>query len=163
MQARPAVWLIFLSAIFRGPAIQAQTLHLSSVHASPGVEVSINLSLAWRRGHETPSALQWNITIPAPKTRLMEGSPGPQAQTAGKGLACREQSRTAATQTFTCLLYGGREPIRSGGVGVFRLQIAPGAPPGPARIRIDQAIAVRKDATKVGMKPTEAVVQIRRK
>jgi len=48
-------------------------------------------------------------------------------------------------------------------VAVLRLKIAPDAGPGPARIRIDQGLAVLKDLNRVPMNPAETVVKIRRK
>jgi hypothetical protein len=86
-----------------------------------------------------------------------------EARTAGKTLSCREKSRSAERVTYTCLMFGGREPIPDGVIAVLRLKIAPTAPPRPVRIRIDQAIAVLKDATRIEIKPAETLVRIGRK
>jgi len=129
------------------------------------MDVPVNLSLKSPPGKEPPSALQWEATIPIRLMTLPDENtaPGPQAQAAGKALSCRPKSKTAASQTWTCLMFGGREPIHDGVVAVMRVRIAPSAPPGSARIRIDRAIAVLKDATRIEMKPAETVVRIRRK
>jgi len=89
-------------------------------------------------------------------------SAGAEVQKAGKSITCKVKAQTADAQTSICMLFGGREPIPDGVVAVMRVKIAPDARPGPARIRVDQAIAVRKDTSKTEMKPVEAVVHIRK-
>jgi hypothetical protein len=144
--------------------LPAQSLRLSSAPASPGKEATVHLSLTSPPAKEPPSTLQWDITIPVQVMELPgeNVTSGPQAQAAGKALQCREKSRTAAAQVLNCLMFGGREPIHDGVIAMLRIKIAPHAPVRPARIRIDQAIAVRKDATKIEMKPVETMVRIRR-
>src|SRR6266436_5902083 len=144
---RACLWLASSCLAFPPLALFGQSLHLSPTRASPGMQVSINVSLTSPGGKEPPSALQWETTIPIALMGFVDEnlSPGPEAQAAGKSVSCRVRSKTATTQTSTCILYGGREPIRNGLVAVLRLKISPDASPGSARIRIDQAIAVLKD------------------
>ena len=146
-------------------ALFGQSLRLSSAAAAPAEQVSVNVYLNSPRGREQPSALQWETTLPIAQLSLVGENPPPgaAAEAAGKSVSCQVKTKTAATETSICILYGGREPIRNGVVAVLRLKIAPDAGPGPARVRIDQGLAVLKDLKKIPMNPAETVVKIRRK
>jgi hypothetical protein len=141
-----------------------QTLHLSSASASPGEQVTIEISFQSPPGKE-PSALQWEATIPSTQLDFVEQSmaPGPAAQAAGKSVSCALKTPASGTRTSVCILYGGLEPIHNGVVAVLRLHISREAKPGTARIRVDQGLAVSKDLKKVVLDPVEAVVKIRAK
>jgi hypothetical protein len=143
----------------------AQTLHVTSATGSPGEQVSVNMSLAWPRGKEPPSTLQWDLTLNAGQLNLHDENPppGPAAQAAGKAVTCRVKTKTDVAQISTCLVFGGREPIHDGVIAVLQLKIAADAKPGSARIRIDQALAVTKDLKRTPMPATEGVVTIRSK
>ncbi len=109
--------------------------------------------------------MQWELTIPTNQLAPADNNPqpGPQAKAAGKSVACQVKTKTGDAQTYTCLVYGGREPIRDGVVAILRLKIAADARPGSARIRIDQALAVSKDLKRTPVPPAEGVVTIRPK
>jgi hypothetical protein len=143
----------------------SQSMRLSTTTGSQGQQVSVDLYLTSPRGVEQPSTLQWETAIPIAQLSLVdENLPlGPVAQAAGKVVSCRVKTRTATVQTSICILYGGREPIRDGVVAILKLRIAPDALPGPARIRIDQGLAVLKDLERIPMKPSETIVKIGRK
>jgi len=159
---RNCLWMASTWLALWPAGLSAQSLRLSSPPVHAGREVSLNLSLTSPRGKEPPSALQWDIKVPARVIEMPAENPA-EARAAGKTLSCREKSRTADTLTYTCLMFGGREPIADGVVAVLRLKIASAAASKPARIRIDQAIAVLKDATRIEMKPVETLLRISRK
>ena len=163
MSIRVYLWLktVFVSLILSQLTLFAQTLKLAPAAGSPGQQVSVNISLTSPRGQEPPSTLQWDLTIPAGQLALVDDNPqpGPEAKAAGKSITCRAKTR----ETYTCLVYGGREPIHDGVIAILQLRIAPEAKPGSARIRTDQALAVTKDLKRTPMPAAESVVTIRRK
>lgn len=73
------------------------------------------------------------------------------------------KTKAGDAQTSTCLVYGGREPIRDGVIVILPFKIAAEARPGPARIRLDQALAVTKDLKRTPIPDAEGVVTIRPK
>src|SRR6185503_7205361 len=83
------LWVACSCLIFSPAALPAQSLHLLSAPASPGMDVPVNLSLKSPPGKEPPSALQWEATIPIRLMTLPDENtaPGPQAQAAGKALS----------------------------------------------------------------------------
>jgi len=163
--AQCSLWFAFTSLAVFPSGLPAQALRLSSPAASPGSLVLINLSLTSQAGpgsKEPPSALQWEMTLPSRVMELPAENPA-EARIAGKALSCREKSRNAGSVTYACLMFGGRKPLPDGVIAVLRIKIAANAPAKPVRVRIDQAIAVLKDATRIEMKPVETLVRIGRK
>jgi hypothetical protein len=129
-----------------------------------GSRVSIQISLSSPSGAE-PSSMQWETTVPAAQLALTDENlpPGPAAKSAGKTVSCKLKTKTAATHTWICVLFGGQEPIPNGVIAVLRLRILPDARLGPSRIRVDQGLAVTKDLKRVNLDAAETVVTIRGK
>jgi hypothetical protein len=155
---------LWLLAPLPGSALFAQTLQLSSASAaaSRGARVVIEISLKSPQG-KGPAALQWEATIPTTELSLIdkEIAIGPAAQQAGKSVSCAVKGRTDKTLTSVCILAGGQQQIQNGVIATLMLKVPQEAPVGPARIRVERAIAVSKDVTEVPIKPTETVVSIR--
>jgi hypothetical protein len=154
--------LIAILGILPAPTF-AQALRLSPAAAAPGQTAQIQLSLESPRGN-SPTALQWELTIPLQLT-LAEDSPsaGAAAQAAAKTLNCAPRTKSQTAQTHVCILYGGQQGIENGVVAVLRLKVATDAKPGSAPVTLDQAIAVYKDLKKVSLERAESVVTIREK
>jgi len=150
-------------AAFPGSAF-AQTLQLSSPAASRGTRVMIEISLKSPQGKE-PAALQWEATIPSTQLSLIdkEITIGPAAKEAGKSVTCAVKSKTDRALTSVCILAGGRQQIQNGVIALLILKVPQEAPIGPARIRVEQAVAVSKDVTEVPIEPVDAVVSVLRK
>jgi hypothetical protein len=152
----------FLSvlAAFPGSAF-AQTLQLSSPAASRGSRVVIEISLKSPQGKE-PAALQWEATIPTAELSLIdkEIAIGPAAKEAGKSVTCAVKGKTDKALTSVCILAGGRQQIQNGVIALLMLKVPQEAPIGPARIRVERAVAVSKDVTEVPIKPVDAVVSV---
>ena len=124
----------------------------------------MSISLRSPRGQEQPSTLQWDLTIPAQLSLIDDKLQlGPEAKAASKSVTCRVKTKTDTAQTSICLVFGGREPVHDGVLAVLRLKISLDAKPGPAQIRIDEAVAVLKDLKRIPMGPVETVVRIREK
>jgi hypothetical protein len=144
-------------------ALSAQTLRLTGASGSSGEEVSVKVLLT-SPVQAQPSTLQWELTVPSTQLALIgDPQPGPEAKAAGKSITCRAKTKADNAQTSTCLVFGGREPIHNGVIGILQLKIAADAKAGSARIRIDQALAVTKDLKRTTMPAVEAVITIRKK
>ena len=141
-----------------------QTLHLSRATTSPGEPVAMEISFESPTDRET-SALQWETTIPSAKLIFLDNnsSIGPAARAAGKSLSCSVKAKTADTKTLVCILYGGLGTIHDGLVAVMHLKVLPGASPGKAIVRVDEALAVSKDLKRFPIKASETAVTIRSK
>jgi hypothetical protein len=147
-------------AVFPGSTF-AQTLQLSSPAASRGTRVVIEISLKSPQGKE-PAALQWEATIPTAELSLIdkEIAIGPAAKEAGKSVTCAVKGKTDKALTSVCILAGGRQQIQNGVIALLMLKVPQEAPIGPARIRVERAVAVSKDVTEVQIKPVDAVVSV---
>jgi hypothetical protein len=156
--------LCFLTLFVSVPGLTlfAQALHLSSAAASRGALVEIQISLESPQG-TGPAAVQWEAVIPTAQLSLSDVALGPAAQKAGKSIACAVKGRVDKTLTSVCILAGGIQQIQNGPIALLRLRIPQDAPNGPARIRVERAIAVSKDVTEVPMKPVATVVSVRAK
>jgi len=154
-------WLIASIALAPQPALYGQALHLSPAKGSPGETVAIEISLEAPAGKE-PSALQWEIVIPAGQLSFLDevASAGRAAHTAGKAVSCGVKTQTAPVHTALCILYGGLGAIPNGVVAVLRLKVNSDAPPGASRITIDHGLAVSKDLKQVAIGAGETVVKI---
>lgn len=157
MKFWPASFLLLSPAI-----LFAQTFRLSSATASAGEEVLIHLSLQSPSNRSQPAALQWEIELPSGQLSFAKdsASPGPAAEAAGKSVNCAPKTSSAGVQTAICILYGGLEPIHDGVVAIFRLQVSTDAPPGPAKLKLDRAVAVLKDLAKTPMQAVETTVKV---
>jgi hypothetical protein len=155
--------LCFLSMLAAFPAstLSAQSLHLSSAAASRGTRVVIEISLKSPQGKE-PAALQWEAVIPTGELSLIdkEIAVGPAAKEAGKSVTCAVKGKTDKALTSVCILAGGRQEIQNGVIALLMLKVPQEAPVGPARIRVERAIAVSKDVTKFPIKPIDTVVSV---
>jgi hypothetical protein len=109
-----------------------------------------------------PAALQWEATIPTTELSLIdkEIAVGPAAKEAGKSVTCAVKDKTDKTLTSVCILAGGRQEIQNGVIALLILKVPQEAPIGPARIRVERAIAVSKDVTKFPIKPIDTVVSV---
>jgi hypothetical protein len=154
--------ILALLASLPGASLSAQTLQLSAAAASRGANVEIKISLKSPPG-KGPAAVQWEAIIPAAQLSLSDVAIGPAAREAGKSVSCAVKGRTESTLTSVCILAGGRQELPSGPIALLRLRVSPQASLGAARIRVERAIAVSKDATEVPMKPVETVVSVRAK
>jgi hypothetical protein len=123
--------------------------------------VVIEISLKSPQGQE-PAALQWEATIPTAKLSLIdkEIAIGPAAKEAGKSVTCAVKGQTDKALTSVCILAGGRQQIQNGVIALLMLKVPQEAPIGPARIRVERAVAVSKDVTEVPIKPVETVVSV---
>jgi hypothetical protein len=153
-------YLLSFLAAFPGSAF-AQTLQLSSAAASRGTRVVIEISLKSPQGKE-PAALQWEATIPTPELSLIdkEIAIGPAAKEAGKLVTCAVKRKTDKALTSICILAGGRQQIRNGVIARLMLTVSKEAPIGPARIRVERAVAVSKDVAEVPIMPIDTVVSV---
>src|ERR1700722_1232300 len=162
---RTAIRRLFcaISLLAAFPA-SGQTLQLSSAAAPRGARVVIEISLKSPQGKE-PSALQWEATIPTTELNLIdkEIAIGPAAKEAGKWVTCAVKGKTDTALTSVCILTGGRQQIQNGVIALLMLKVPPEAPIGPARIRVERAIAVSKDVAEVPMKPVDTLVSVLRK
>jgi hypothetical protein len=152
----------FLSLLAAIPASAfAQTLQLSSAAASPGTRVVIEISLKSPQGKE-PAALQWEATIPTAELSLIdkEIAIGPAAKEAGKSVTCAVKGKTDKALTSVCILAGGRQQIQNGVIALLMLKVPQEAPIGPARIRVERAVAVSRDVIEVPIKPIDTVVSV---
>jgi hypothetical protein len=154
-------WFLSLLAAFPASTLFAQTLQLSSAAASRGTSVVIEISLKSPQGEE-PAALQWEATIPTAELSLVDKqiAIGPAAKEAGKSVTCAVKEKTDNALTSVCILAGGRQQIQNGVVALLMVKIPPAAPIGPARIRIERAIAVSRDVTEVPIKPIDTVISV---
>lgn len=154
--------ILAVLACLSGATLSAQTLQLTSAAAFRGGSVEIRISLKSPPG-KGPAAVQWEAIIPAEQLSLSDVAIGPAAREAGKSVSCAVKNRTESTLTSVCILAGGRQQVPSGPIALLRLRVSPQASLGAARIRVERAIAVSKDATEVPMKPVETVVSVRAK
>jgi len=152
-------FLAFL-AVFPGLAFP-QSLQLSSAAASRGTRVVIEISLKSPQGKE-PAALQWEATIPTAELSLIdkEIAIGPAAKEAGKSVTCAVKGKTDKSLTSVCILAGGRQQIQNGVIALLMLKVPQEAPIGPARIRVERAVAVSNDVIEVPIKPIDTVVSV---
>jgi len=152
-------FLSFLAA-FPGLAFP-QSLQLSSAAASRGTRVVIEISLKSPQGKE-PAALQWEATIPTAELSLIdkEIAIGPAAKEAGKSVTCAVKGKTDKSLTSVCILAGGRQQIQNGVIALLMLKVPQEAPIGPARIRVERAVAVSNDVIEVPIKPIDTVVSV---
>jgi energy-converting hydrogenase Eha subunit A len=152
---------LWLFAAFPASMLVAQTLQLSSAAASRGTSLVIEISLKSPQGKE-PAALQWEATIPTAELNLIdkEIAIGPAAKDAGKSVVCAVKGKTDKALTSVCILAGGQRQIQNGVIAVLMLKVPLNAPIGPARIRVERAIAVSKDVIELPIKPIDTVVSV---
>jgi hypothetical protein len=144
----------------------AQTLEFSSAGAPGGGRVTLEVALRSPAG-KAPLALQWETTIPAGQLSLVDRNlpPGPALQATEKSLNCSVRvAKTKGSAEFTsvCIIAGGLAPIPDGVVALLRIQVAPDAPTGFHRLRVE-GIAVARDLKETPLKVTEPVVTVREK
>jgi len=137
-------------------------LRLSTISAAPGSVASVRLELDSPAGEE-PQALQWELSYPSPKLGLEDGDlvAGSVATSAGKALVCAGRVESAAEYVYRCILAGGLKVVPNGAVAVINFRVRSHAEPGPATVRISNALAVTIDGKEVLLQPTEADVTIR--
>jgi hypothetical protein len=137
-------------------------LKLSPVSAVPGSVAAVRLELDSPAGEE-PVALQWELFYPSPKLGIEDGDliVGSVAGSAGKSLVCAGRVESAAVYVYRCILAGGLKRIPNGAVAVINFRVRSHAQPGPATVRIANALAVAMDTKEVPIQPTEADVTIR--
>jgi len=142
-------------------ALCGQTVAFAPASGRPGDTVAVKISLKSPEGKQ-PSTLQWQTTTPlANVDKLEETVPAPAIKAAGKGVTCAVVSKTAETYTTRCILAGGQTSIPDGLIAILNLKIAAGATAGRFEIRVDKALAVSQDLTRVEMPPTAAVITVR--
>jgi hypothetical protein len=125
--------------LLRLPALTAQELKVSSLDGAQGGRVTLEISFD-SAGAKVPTALQWEIMIPAGQLSFVDQNPdlGPAAQRAEKSVSCRAQLlRAKDGDKFgsVCILAGGLKPIPNGVVALIRLQISPEARLEPQRVQ----------------------------
>lgn len=161
-------WLALLGLIcqvlaFPNTSLFGQTLRLSSV-AAPNDRVAMELSLDCPAGKE-PTALQWQISIPKAKLSLIDDTIliGSAAQEAGKKIECAPKGKSTETYTSVCILSGDQKPIQNGVIAILRFRTVPKAPAGPARIKVQQVVAVSTDLKQLTLKDVETEIEVRPK
>jgi hypothetical protein len=154
-------WFLSLLAAIPASSLFAQTLQLSSTAASRGTRVVIEISLKSPQGKE-PAALQWEATIPTAELSLIdkEIAIGPAAKEAGKSVTCAVKGKTDKALITVCILAGGQQQIQNGVIALVMLKVPPEAPIGPARVRVERAIAVSRDLREVPIKPIDTVISV---
>jgi hypothetical protein len=70
------------------------------------------------------------------------------------------KGKTDKALTSVCILAGGQRQIQNGVIAVLMLKVPLNAPIGPARIRVERAIAVSKDVIELPIKPIDTVVSV---
>ena len=138
-------------------------LRLSTASAARGEQVAIEVSLESPAGKE-PLGVQWETKLPSAQVGLVDDKVliGSAAQQAGKALSCVLKQKNAADYILRCILVGGQQPIPNGTLALLRLRISPKAQTGPARIRLEQGLAVSKDLKNLPLGPVETTVRIQK-
>jgi hypothetical protein len=139
-----------------------RSLTLSPISATPGSVAAVQLALDSSAGQE-PLALQWELSYPSPKLGLEDGDlvTGSAASSTGKSLSCAGRVESASEYVYRCILAGGLKPIPNGPVALINFRVRPNAKPGPATVRIRNAVAVSIDGKEAPIQPNEADVTIR--
>jgi hypothetical protein len=146
--------------------LAAQTLEVSSAGAPSGGRVTLEIALRSPAG-KAPTALQWEISVPAGQLSLVDRNlaPGPALQGTDKSLNCSvklAKTKTAADFTSVCIVAGGTSPIPDGVIALLRIQIVPDAPAGFHHLHVS-GFAVSKDLKETPLKVTEPIVTVREK
>ncbi|MBZ5618896.1 MAG: AMIN domain-containing protein [Acidobacteriia bacterium] len=137
-------------------------LRISPASAAPGSTAAVRVELDFPLGAE-PVALQWEISYPSPQLGLEEGDLviGSAASSVGKSLACAGRVESAGVYVYRCVLAGGQKRVSNGPVALVNFRVRPQAQPGPATVRLSNAVGVSIDLSTVKIPPVEADVVIR--
>jgi hypothetical protein len=162
--------LLFVSGILwlaacSGTHLYAQSLQLSAPTAAPGEWVAIEIALKSPPGKDI-LALQWEVEIPAKQLDLANERTMRAVitvQEAGKSVTCAVPKETRDARTLRCILAGGQKPIPDGKVTLLSLKILENAPPGPIRVRLQNAMALGRDMERVPVEPVETMVTVQRR
>ena len=150
---RLTLWLLSIAAVVSG-----QELSISPVDAAPGNEVRVEISIQSTPG-KAPVALQWEMIFPV--QLLDPEGDGPEiaqaAKASGKTVACAMNK----PYSYTCVLFGGQQPIANGSIVAIRFKIRSDARLGPTAIRIEKAEAATGGLVRSALKDAEGTVTIR--
>lgn len=135
-----------------------QELRVSSVSASPGEKIAVDISLDSAAG-EAPATLKWAAVFPAELLEAESSGPsaGGAAKESGKSLTCTRPQ----VYSYVCILAGGRKPIANGPIAVLRFQVRADAHSGTSAVRIEQVEAVTKGLKTLKLSGVEGHVVIR--
>jgi hypothetical protein len=136
----------------------SQELKVSSVHAAPGGEVGIEISLESPAGI-APVTLKWDTLFPVQLVDPVgDGLElGKAAKDSGKSISCAMQK----PYSYTCILFGGLKPIGSGVIAALRLKVHMDARPGATPVRVQKSEAAGADFKQFLMKDAEGSIDIR--
>jgi hypothetical protein len=139
-----------------------QSLQVSPAVAAHGETGSFLIKLASPKGKELV-ALQWEISAP-PEITIDPGNivGGSAAEGAEKSITCVSvQKQNRGGQRYACILAGGKKTIGDGPVAAVRYNIHHGAAAGTVVVRIEKAMGVTGDLTKVDIGDVDGPLTIR--
>lgn len=149
---RSVFWLLMIPI-----AGSAQELRVSPVHASPGNEFQLDVSIE-SPVTRSPSVLKWEMTFPAQLMDPVGDAPelGKAAKDSGKSIACNLQK----PYSYICILYGGLKPLDNGVIATLRFKVHKDAAPGATAVRVQKAEGVAGDYKQFVLKDAEGPVDI---
>lgn len=153
-------WVVLCTVPLFGQSVQ-----LSSVPASRGGSVTIELRLASPAGKELV-ALQWETRFPNSYLTLDQAGPvmGDAAKAAGKLLRCAARGeKKSPNSSYLCILAGGQKPIANGTLAILSFRISPKARTGAYPVTADSILAVSKDTKPITLPPAQGTITIGRK
>jgi hypothetical protein len=140
----------------------SQSLQVSPSAAARGEAGSFLIKLESPKGRELV-ALQWEVAAPL-EIVIDPGSivAGSAAEAAQKSINCASVGKQdRGGSRYACILAGGKKTIGNGPVAVVRYSIRKGVSAGTVVVRIEKAIGVTGDLTKVDIGNVEGMVTIR--
>lgn len=150
---RSILWLLTVSL-----AASAQDLKVSAVHASPGDEIRVDISIESPAG-KGPSTLKWETVFPAQLMDPVGDAPelGKAAKDTDKAIACAKSK----PYSITCILYGGLKRLDNGVIATVRFKVHKDARVGETKVTVQKAEGVAGDLKQFDLKVAEGSIDIR--
>jgi hypothetical protein len=138
----------------------AQSLSIPQSTGKRGGSGSFLLKLESAPG-KAPVALQWKFIFP-PNVRvdIADILAASAAESAQKSLTCSFLNDPKQRPGCACILAGGKQSIPNGTLAAVRYHIGTNAPVGPDKIRVESALAVMQDLTKVELPNVESLIVV---
>lgn len=111
-----------------------------------------------------PLALQWDLSVPPViAVRTEDITIGKAAQAAGKSLTCalNHSKKTSRKIRYTCILAGGREPLRVGPVAEVQYRAQWDPKGAPAQVEIENVLGVTGRLERIPMANVDVAIHIR--
>jgi hypothetical protein len=136
----------------------AQILSVASVHAVPGEEVRVDISIESPPG-KAPLTLKWDTVFPIQLLDLIGDSlePGKAAKDSDKSITCVKPKPYA----YTCIMFGAPKPLANGVIATLHFKLHPDARPGTATVKVQNGEAVAGDLKVFPLKDAVGSLDIR--